>query len=462
MTQARLDSEISDAASTRHAWYIVILLMCAFTLSMLDRMILSLLIEPIQRDLRISDTEFGLLQGFAFVLIYSVAGLPIGWLVDRTSRKAIVACGITLWSGMTMSSAFASNFAYLSIARMGVGIGEASLSPAAYSMMGDMFSREKLSRAVSIYLIGAMVGSGLAFLFGGAVVGILSGRPHIILPILGEMRMWQTAFLVAGAPGLLIAALMLTVCEPPRAAKRASEGTPGTTIFRFLRERWRLLTLILFGITFQNLCLLAMMSWLPAMLMRKFDLAPGHVGLALGLSAGVAGLSGYIMGSVFSERWIRRGRLDANMRVSMLAMATALPLALVTTLSGNLVITLGFMFATFFAVCMPGATAWAGLQLVTPPLLRGQCTAMVNLPSTAIAAGLGPLLVALFTDYIFARKSAVDLSLAFVMAIFLPLSAICYNRAMARFAETVYFEGGGATPPGVAEESPSAPLPTSA
>lgn len=442
MTQVGLEGQIADPAGTRQAWYIVILLMCAYTMSMLDRTIISLLIEPIQRDFRISDTQFGLLQGFAFILFYSMAGVPIGWLVDRTSRRAVVAWGITLWSGMTIFSGFASSFVHLFIARMGVGVGEASLSPAAYSMMGDMFSREKLSRAVSVYLIGAMIGSGLAFLFGGTVVGILSGRANIIFPILGEMRMWQIAFLVAGAPGLLIAALMLTVREPPRAVKRTPGGAPAMAIFPFFRERWRLLALILFGISFQTLCLLAMMSWLPAMLMRKFAVAPGYVGLFLGLSTGVAGLAGYIMGGVISERWKRRGRDDANMRVSMLAMVAALPLALGTTLSGNLAVTLIFMFFMFFAVCTPGATAWAGVQLVTPPPLRGQCSAIMILLSTGIANGLGPLLVALFTDYIFARKSAVDLSLALVTAIFLPLSALCYNRAMACFAATARIEGG--------------------
>jgi MFS family permease len=197
--------------SPLRAWYAVAVLVLAFVFSFIDRIVIALLVEPIKADLGISDFDIGLLQGFAFAIFYALLGIPIGRLSDRISRRGIIATGIAVWSLMTAACGLARSFFGLFLARVGVGVGEATLSPAAYSMISDYFPREKLGRALGVYQSGAMLGAGIAFLVGGAAVQLLSAYDGQVLPVLGPVRMWQLAFFAVGLPGLLIALLMLTV-----------------------------------------------------------------------------------------------------------------------------------------------------------------------------------------------------------------------------------------------------------
>ena len=205
--------------SPLRAWYAVAVLVLAFVFSFVDRIVIALLVEPIKADLGISDFGIGLLQGFAFALFYALLGIPIGRLSDRVSRRGIIATGIAIWSLMTAACGLARSFFGLFLARVGVGVGEATLSPAAYSMISDYFPREQLGRALGVYQSGALLGAGIAFLVGGAAVQMLSVYDGQVLPVLGEVRMWQLAFFVVGLPGLLVALLMLTVKEPARRGK---------------------------------------------------------------------------------------------------------------------------------------------------------------------------------------------------------------------------------------------------
>ncbi len=198
------------------AWYTVLVLMVMYVFSFIDRQILSMLVTPMKRDLQISDSQVGLLQGFAFALLYTVLGLPIGRLADRASRKGIIAAGVLVWSLMATACGFARTAVQLFFARVGVGVGEAALGPAAYSMITDSFPREKLGRAFSVYNMGIPLGSGVAMLVGGLVVGAVSGESNVTLPLLGEVRSWQLVFIVTGAPGLLLPLLLLSVREPAR------------------------------------------------------------------------------------------------------------------------------------------------------------------------------------------------------------------------------------------------------
>jgi len=197
-------------------WYAVFILLLAYILSFVDRIIMSLLVIPIQQDLGTSDAQMGLLMGFAFALFYTAIGVPIARLSDVKSRKIIVSVGIFLWSLMTAACGLAKSFFQLFLARIGVGVGEAALSPAAYSMITDFFPEEKLGRAISVYQSGGLFGGGLAFIIGGAVVSFIIGSKAISLPLIGFLQPWQIAFIVVSIPGILMALLMLTVTEPKR------------------------------------------------------------------------------------------------------------------------------------------------------------------------------------------------------------------------------------------------------
>ena len=185
------------------AWYTVGLLFVAYTFSFVDRFILTLLIEPIKQDFNLSDTGVSLLVGFAFVIFYTFLGIPIGRLADRVNRRNLIVAGITLWSCMTALCGMARGFGSLFVARVGVGVGEAALSPAAYSMIADLFPPKKLGRALSVYTAGAFVGVGLALIVGGLIVQSVISSPDITLPIIGEGRSWQIPFFIVGLPGLL-------------------------------------------------------------------------------------------------------------------------------------------------------------------------------------------------------------------------------------------------------------------
>ena len=189
---------------TSYAWYVVGLLTLAYVFSFIDRQILNLMVEPIQQDLGINDVQMGLLMGASFAVFYTFFGIPLGRLADTRSRRLLITFGIALWSLMTAGCGLTRKFWQLALMRMGVGVGEASLSPAAYSLISDYFRPELRSTAISVYSMGIYIGSGLAFILGGLVIGFTSGRESFIVPLLGAVQSWQMVFFVVGLPGLLV------------------------------------------------------------------------------------------------------------------------------------------------------------------------------------------------------------------------------------------------------------------
>ena len=199
-----------------YPWYVVIVLMLAQTFSFIDRMIMGLLVQPIRTAFDISDTQFSLLAGFAFAVFYAVMGIPLARIADAHSRRGLIAAGIALWSVMTALCGLAKSYWWLFLARVGVGVGEAALSPAAYSLINDYFSKASLARALSVYTIGITLGSGLAYMVGGQVIAWAESVGEVDFGMLGFLEGWQLTFLMVGVPGLLVAGLMFTIKEPAR------------------------------------------------------------------------------------------------------------------------------------------------------------------------------------------------------------------------------------------------------
>lgn len=215
MTAPDRDDE-TGYPNPRYAWYVVCVLTVAYLLSFLDRQILALLVGPIRQDLDISDTQVSLLGNLAFGIFYTLLGLPLGRAADRFSRRGIIAAGVATWCLMTAACGLARNFVQLFLARVGVGVGEAALNPAALSMISDYFPRRTRGRALTFYNMGVSLGVGVALIFGGQVIAWVAAAPPVELPGIGVLRAWQTVFILVGLPGLLIALLMLTVREPVR------------------------------------------------------------------------------------------------------------------------------------------------------------------------------------------------------------------------------------------------------
>ncbi len=268
-----------EAAKPRiglYAWYALGVLVLVYVINFIDRQILSILAEDIKRDLALEDAQIGFLYGTAFAVFYALFGIPLGRLADSWYRGRLMAMGLALWSSMTALSGFASSFGMLATARIGVGIGEASASPAAYSMISDYFPKERRATALSIYSSGLYIGGGLSLPIGGLVLSRWNtAYPDAAAAPLG-LAGWQAAFLAVGIPGLLIALWVLTLREPQRGA---SDGLPQPVVRpNAWRDFGRELMAILPPLTFINV------ARIPGALARNL------AALAL-IAAGAAGLA---------------------------------------------------------------------------------------------------------------------------------------------------------------------------
>jgi len=435
MVTSTLNSTAATEAwpSPRLAWYAVALLSLAYVLSYLDRIVINLLVVPIQADLGINDTQFGMLQSLAFGLFYTFMALPLGRLADTRDRRTLVAAGIALFSLFTMLSGQARTFAQLFAARIGVGVGEASLTPAAYSIMSDYFPPDRLGRAIGVFTMSAFVGTGLAYIGGGAVIDWLAGFGRIELGALGSYAPWQVAFMLVGLPGLFIAPLLLTAKEPERRGVVRGSSVPLAEVWAAVRQRRRALLLLFGGFSMVTLSGYASAVWTPAFFIRVYDWQPGQIGLWYGLIYLSLGTSGALFGGWLCDRLTARGVLDAPLRVAAFGyigtgvfggLAPLMP-------TPELALTL-FAPATFLAT-LPYPLAGTAIQLITPNRLRGQISALYMLVINVVGLGLGPLIVGAFTDYLFTEPSDVRYSLAMVNAAASPLALLFLTLAFASY-----------------------------
>ncbi|MEY4358316.1 MAG: transporter, partial [Pseudomonadota bacterium] len=302
------------------AWYTVIVLMVAYILSFIDRVVIGLLVGPIRADLGISETQMSLLYGFVFALFYTGLGVPIAWAIDRYNRRDIVAVGIAAWSAMTALCGVARGFTELALARIGVAVGESVLSPAMYSMAGDNFPEKKLGRALSVFLIGLPLGVGLALVIGGLVIKFVATAPQYDLPLLGTVRAWQLTFLVVGLPGLLLALWVLTIPEPARRQKpgAATHASIAET-FAYLRARWRAYVSLIIGFAVLGMVMNVFQIYGVQYFIRKLGLTIPQAGLRIGAAIAICGTIGVLVGGWLTDRWRAAGAVDAAKRVGRTA-----------------------------------------------------------------------------------------------------------------------------------------------
>ncbi len=403
----------NDASTPRsaYAWYVVLVLMGAYVLSFMDRQILNLLVQPIRRDLGISDTEMSLLMGLSFALFFTFFGIPLGRLADSGSRRGLIAAGVVLWSAMTGLCGLARGFWQLLGFRVGVGIGEAALSPAAYSLITDTFPAEKRSTAISVYSMGITLGSGLAMLIGGLVVQYASRQEVQLLPLVGAVRPWQVVFLVLGAAGVLYAFLLATVREPPRG--RHAEPVPVAEVAGYVRANRATFTYHHLGFAMLALAGYGGAAWIPSFYVRRFDWSAAEVGMTFGLIQALAGTLGVLFGGRLADALARRGSRDANLRVGLVAAVGYLPFGALYPFLPVTAATALLVPAVFFT-SIPWGVAPAAIQQVVPAAMRGQASALYLFVINLIGLGLGPTAVALATERLFQDDRAVHASLALV------------------------------------------------
>jgi MFS family permease len=424
------------------AWYAVFVLMLMYIFSFIDRQVISLLVEPIKRDLRMSDTEIGLLQGLAFALLYTLLGVPIGRLADRVSRRSIIATGVLLWSVMATSCGLARNATQLFFARVGVGIGEAALSPAAYSMITDYFPREKLGRAFSVYNMGITIGSGTALLVGAFVVGAVTTSAGVDLPVIGHVRPWQLVFIVTGLPGLLLPLLLLSVREPLR--RGLLKGSGGATTVVPFREvlRYVARNRDFYLPHFVAMGLMAMvgygvLAWLPTALLRTYagQVTPRSVGTMMGLFILILNSTGIFVAGRVCDRLTSRGRTDAPMLVCLFAAV----IVLFTSLLPPFMPTVELMWVALAISILPfscyNGMGPMAVNQVTPNQLRGQVSALYLFVVNIVGMGIGPVLVPAISDYVFADPAAIRYGLATVIILGCGGAALLLRYARPRFQQ---------------------------
>lgn len=427
----------ADAApypGAAQAWWTITVLLLLNIVSCLDRQILALMVDDVKADLLISDFQVSLLQGITFALFYTLFGLPFGWAADRFSRRWIIFSGVTLWSFAASACGLASTYWQLLVARIGVGVGEASLSPSAFSLLSDTFRKTRLAFALSIYSTGAVIGSALALAIGGLLVGLLPSG-GITMPLLGHLANWQVVYLVTGLPCLLVGWLIFTVVDPARRGRINQGGARARDTIAFMRANWRFFVPHFLGFGLMSMCGYGILIWSPAYLHRVFGWDMLVIGptLALVMLTGVFG--GTALGAIV-DRWFSRGRTDAHLRtyaiVGLLQMGFVIAGIAVNNPYGFLI-----LYGLYHAISSFTGVSSAALQIVTPNEYRGQVSAAFLLTFNLLGLGCGPSLVAALTSFFYRDPAMVGWSIATAYLVVMPIAVLCFMAAFRPMREAV-------------------------
>jgi MFS family permease len=434
-----LGSSQRDVGSA-YGWYVVGVLTLASMLSFVDRNVLSLLVGPIKHDLHLSDTSVSLLLGFAFALFYAFAGLPLGRLADRVDRTRLVAAGVFIWSLMTTLSGVARTYGQLFVCRLAVGVGEATLMPAAYSIIADVFPPRRLGLAMGVFAIGVYLGAGGAFLLGAAVVALAIRHADVTLPLLGPLRSWQLVFLILGLPGLAAALLVATLREPERrrmAAEPKAATVPLKSVFGYLLGTHRAAFLLLTVSTaFAAMTGYSVNAWMPTFVARTYGWSAVESGRVFGWVLIVSGVGGVVAGGWTGDAVASRRRRCGRLLVMIGAELLAVPFAAFFPLARDPVAAFALMAPMMFFVTSITGLSAAALQEMAPTGMRGMTTALAALITSFLGFAFGPSLVAITTDLLFRDERMIRYSLAMVTPAGLLVSALCGALALRPYSMT--------------------------
>lgn len=431
------DRPAGPAYREAYLWYVVIFLTAASTLAYIDRQILALMVGPVKRDLGLSDTQIGLLVGLAFSLFYCAVTVPMAWLADTRSRRTVIGVGILSWSALTSLSGLAQNYLQLFLARMGVGLGEATLGPSAYSLLADFFSKDRLPLAVGVFATAPFIGIGLANIVGGSLVQALETMPPIALPLLGTVRSWQATYFLVGIPGVLLALLAFTIAEPARRGRAhaldAARDVPWSEVLAFMSERRTFLIFHFLGFLGLAMQGWTVFAWVVEFFVRNHAMSRADIGVTYGVIALAAGLPGSIIAGRLATTLLRRGIADATLRLVIIATVVMGPLSVAMPLLDSSWAAIALLVPITFFMSWPPGLGVAALQAIAPNELRGRVIAFYLLFVNLLSFTLGPFLVGFFNDSIFHSEAAIGRTLATLAALNYPLAGICLLRCLPHF-----------------------------
>lgn len=404
----------STSLAPRIGLSLVLLCSLANILSHIDRQMLIILVEVVKNDLGLTDTQFGLLQGLAFSICYSLFTVLLAQYADHYSRVRIIAAGIFIWSSATLLCGFAPNYHTLFVARMGIGLGQALLSPAVYSLLASSYQRDYLGKVTACYAAGAFIGNALILVVGGWMADFSLKSPTLDLPLLGALSSWRLLFVSAGAVGILYALFFVLACRDQPHDHHQTEQRRVTLkeVITFLAQHRHTWILYIVGFSFASMAMFTLIVWGPAYFIRVHQMSQANVGLMLAVMYVTANLSGVLTSGWLVDRLHQRGIHSAPFLVpACAALVTALcliPFVFAETLG---MAALAFFMAAHFSSypISPSATA---NQLLAPVRMRARTYAAFLCINNLTAMSVGVVLVGLFNDHLFQSPAAVGQSLA--------------------------------------------------
>jgi MFS family permease len=423
-----------DWPSPRRAWTALSLLMAGLVVSILDRGAINLLIEPIKAQYGLSDTQFGALQSVAFATFYVLMAIPIGILADRHQRRLIVAIGVCTFSLFSLLTGLARSFTQLFIARMGVGFGEASLAPAGYSMISDYFPPHKLGRAAGLFSASNYIGSSLAYVLGGVLLGSFEAMHHASPSRLLGLQPWQATIVCIALPGLILGPPLFLLREPPRRGIVADGSRlRWRDVLAELGSRRRFLVLMITGMSMASIMTQAISVWTPALFIRVYHWNATRAGISLGAVVLVSAVLGSYFGGWLTDWMTRRDRLDAPILIATVSFVGGGVFAVAGPLMPSGELALLLLLPTLFLKPMAFACAPMALQMVMPNELRAQVTAGYLTVLNLVGLGLGPIVVGVMTDRLFTGADGIRYSISLVALITVPLMALFMALAIRPF-----------------------------
>jgi MFS family permease len=405
-----------------YAWYVTLVLALAQLIANLDRYLMSVVLEPIKTDLALSDSQLGLLTGTSFAVVFCIASIPLGRLADIANRRIIILCGILAWSAATFACGYATSFDGLFAARLGVGLGEAALVPAAVSIIATYFTRDTVAKGLAVFSTGSSLGRAAAFLGGGSLFGFLVARDGLDLFELQHFRPWQGVMLAAGLLGVAVAMICLTIREPVRRPVAIGRRTMKCSAIYFWHHRSVYLRLFLLWALIVG-CATALATWTISLYARNYGMEVGKASLIVGTISLIAGPIASLCGGWLTDQLGKRKVAGAGLLVG----AGALGLAPFAGLSFWLLHGLPYAVATYaslyFALAVAGPGCLSSVQAATPDRHRGLISSLYLCSYSLIGFGLAPLIVGIFNDYLFRSREAINLSLALLFFLFAVIGA---------------------------------------
>jgi MFS family permease len=396
------------SAGTR--WWLLGVLFVTAIVSYSDRLILSMLVDPLSADLGLTDAQVGLLQGPAFTLVYVFTALPVGRLADRYSRRRLLLAGATLWCAATVLCGLAPSAGVFLVGRLLLGVGEAALIPTALSMLGDSFPPERRGVALGVFLLGSVVGGPFGITIGGLLLSLAQGGSFAAWPGIGGLAPWRAVLTTTGVVGLVSPLLILTLSEPLRG--RTEDSDFAATRRHFLSD-WRRLVPLYGGLAMLSIGDYGLVSWVPTALKRVFSWTPDRVGVYFGVITATAGIAGSLLGGWIADIAERRGGDRARLLVSMTGAVLAVSAAAAISQGHADAVLFGLGFWIFTST-LGEVSAVAVIQDIVPAQFRGTAFAMLTFTNTLVGLGGGPPLIAAATEYVYRSPTAVDRAISLV------------------------------------------------